>query len=190
MTEEDASVFHPIKIVLMGEAGVGKTSVRKRYLGEEFNVTYFPTLGADYSIKPIKISEKVTLNSNIWDIAGQENLAFLRQRFLIDVLGAFIVFDLTDRMSITRIDKWIKELIDANKRRKIPVLLIGNKSDLVGSRAISREDVGKLQTSLIEDDGISISHLEYIETSAKTGENIEVAFNSLAQIIYDKIISR
>ena len=62
MTEEDVSVFHPIKIVIMGEAGVGKTSLRKRYLGEEFNVTYFPTLGADYSIKPIKISVGISHN--------------------------------------------------------------------------------------------------------------------------------
>ncbi|MHA2251341.1 MAG: Rab family GTPase, partial [Candidatus Kariarchaeaceae archaeon] len=103
MNSRETRLYHPVKIVLIGDSGVGKTSLRKRYLDDSFNINYFPTLGADYSVKSVSLDSKIALNVNIWDIAGQESLSFLRQRFLVDTWGALVIFDLTNKESLENI---------------------------------------------------------------------------------------
>lgn len=136
---------------------------------------------------PIKIKNRVTINTNIWDIAGQKGFDFLRQRFLIDTSAAICVFDLTILESLNNISNWIKELLEANNQIIMPIVLVGNKSDLTEKRAVSDKDIDNMKNYLIKNEFVSKDGIEYIEASAKTGFNIAEGFNILANEIYNNL---
>ncbi len=169
------------KITLLGEGAVGKTSLRKNFLGETFDRDYMMTLGADFATKVVEVDDyEVTLI--IWDLAGQPRFSAVREGFYIGTRGALLVFDITRPDTYEQLANWVRELIKNNKNRKVPMVLIGNKNDLRGSlhTTIPEEYGAKYAKALSQWSGYDIP---YIETSAKYGDNVETAFENLVQEI-------
>ncbi|KAL0207625.1 hypothetical protein P9112_012253 [Eukaryota sp. TZLM1-RC] len=157
------------KLVLLGEGRSGKTSLTVRFVNGSFNDGQPSTIQATYLSKRIELnSTPVTLA--IWDTAGQERFHALGPIYYRDADGALLVFDITDLDSFEKAKKWVKEL--RQFVGSIPITIAGNKKDLERSRAV--------EESTAKDFAESVKAV-YIETSAKTGENVEDAFRSLAE---------
>ncbi|MHA1204737.1 MAG: Rab family GTPase [Candidatus Heimdallarchaeaceae archaeon] len=166
------------KIVLLGEGAVGKTSLKRTYMGEEFVEGYKMTVGADFAVKKLEVDfYKITLQ--IWDLAGQPRFDAVREAYYRGAKGALLVFDISRPETYEILPKWLNELIKNNGGRKVPIILIGNKSDL-------REKHDQtVPINYAEDYAEKLTmwsgyHVSYVETSAKTGENVEKAFSELA----------
>jgi len=169
------------KILLIGDGAVGKTSLRKRYLGHGFNTSHLMTIGADFASKKIELESGVTFISQIWDLAGQEQFSSVRQRFFLGASAILLVFDVTMRDSFFSIPNWLQELFEATKNHKIPIVFVGNKVDLVEYRVVKREDAEKYLNLLRSSPFFQDIPMTYIETSAKDGTNVEEAFLWLAR---------
>ncbi len=170
------------KITLLGDGAVGKTSLRKRYMGQGFTTQHLMTIGADFAILEKEI-EGHKLTWQIWDLAGQESFKKVRSMYYKGCFGALLVFDMTRRSSFENLDIWLKELYRHSGRGKVPVIVLANKADLAEQREVTPEEameyVVKLQKSVAKE-GIEVN---YLETSALTGLNVEEAFNMLGESI-------
>jgi small GTP-binding protein len=174
-----------LKIVLIGDGGVGKTAIRERYLGKGFKSQYVLTIGADFATKD-DIVNKIPVRYQIWDLAGQERFDGVRGVYYRGTLGALLVFDVIRPDSYQSIPKWVKELWAHNGKGKVPLIVVGNKIDLRTQscdNAISTEygkSLTEKLTKMTSDAGF-VCH--YIETSAKTGFNVSDAFSLLGENI-------
>ena len=165
-----------LKLAILGDPAVGKTSLINKYITDSFKENYSPTLGVNIVSKYIKIEE---INSRIrlllWDIAGQAKYELTRQNFFQGCVGALLVYDITRYSSFDQIKiKWLEDFKKFSRPDGV-YLLIGNKSDLKDSIKVSYEE-GKLLSQ-------EINATEFIETSAKSGDNVEEAFKKLVLYI-------
>ena len=169
------------KITLIGDGAVGKTSIRRSYLGETFKGNYNLTLGSDFATKLMNVGD-LTVNIIIWDLAGQPRFKAVREGFYRGTKGALLVFDVTRKDTYENIPKWIMELLKNNRMKKVPLILIGNKSDLRGSlyKTIPSEHGENYAKDLSEWSGFDVP---YVETSAKFGDNVEQSFETLIKQI-------
>lgn len=158
------------KLILGGEGAVGKTSMAHRFVEDSFETDYKATIGTSIMKKECDFE---SLNSSvrfvIWDLAGQQQFARVRQSYLANARAGILVYDVTRKNTYEKIKDWYDEILSNTK--EISMILVGNKIDLVEDREVSPEEGRELA------EGLSLS---YIETSAKTGENIEDAFRMLA----------
>ena len=164
-----------IKICLLGEANVGKTSLVYRFIEDKFRGNYKSTLGVNLLKKDMKIKEFGDVSAQIWDLGGQESFRSLRKLYLEGANGALVIYDCTKRSSFEKLEDWILDFKDA--RGDEPLILIGNKTDLT--------DTIKVQ----ESEGLELAksyNMEFILTSAKTGSNVENAFKEIIKIILEK----
>ncbi|MHA2249969.1 MAG: Rab family GTPase [Candidatus Kariarchaeaceae archaeon] len=161
-----------IKLVLIGDSRVGKTSLRKRYMGEGFLGSYSATIGADFSVK-VMSGKKIT----IYDLAGDPSSKFLRQPYYPGTHGFIMAFDITNRDSFNNLGTWFDE-IRSNLHLKLRVFVLGNKDDLRDSVTdpVTETEAYNYVRGLELELGSSIS---YLTTSALTGYNVAVAFNKL-----------
>lgn len=168
------------KAILAGETGVGKTSIRRSYFGENFKEDHMSTLGADFSVKRIPHSKSTILEFQIWDLAGQMSFNPLRKRFFIGASALFLIFDLTDRKSFEELDGWFDDFWDSfDNRKDIPMTLIGNKDDLQNQKVTDEEMEEFWEKTKKKYPDIS-GKTHVIKTSAKTGEHIEDAFSFMS----------
>lgn len=177
-----------MKIALMGDGAVGKTSLRERYMGNEFQSQYLMTIGADFATK-VTVIEGEEVKFQIWDLAGQPRFGAVRDIYYRGTLGAILVFDVTRPDTFTECGKWVEECFRANGRGAVPIIVVGNKIDL-------RKDV---PSSLSERHGHALAKeiskitskygydVTYFETSAATGMNVENAFIALGQAIFKSL---
>jgi len=167
-----------LKLVLLGDPAVGKTSLIDMYTQHRFKEDYKPTLGVNIVLKEIdEIDAQIRLI--IWDIAGQEKYVVSRKMFFHGVVGALFVYDVTREETFRNVEsKWLK---DANEygEQDLSHVLIGNKIDLESSRIVSTE-MGK---ELAE----KINASDYVETSAKYGDNVEEAFKKLVSKVLENL---
>lgn len=174
------------KILLLGEARVGKTSIRRRYMGQGYPTNYQVTMGADFASKSVEIltkdSKKENVNLTIWDIAGQETFNVIRRRFLASTSGIMLVCDLSKIDTFHILSNWLGEVWRVNKTRNIPILLIGNKNDLEEEREVYASLL-RQYTKEVRDKFPEIPYFEAIETSALTGENIDLGFEMMAKAL-------
>ncbi|MHA1910903.1 MAG: Rab family GTPase [Candidatus Kariarchaeaceae archaeon] len=170
------------KVVLLGDGAVGKTSLRKRFMGEGFEQSYSITIGSDFSIanKMIDGSEVIF---QIWDLSGQPSFKMVRTAFYLGTHAALIVFDLTNKHSFEEIENWIAELFQNGNRGKVPIIFVGNKNDLESQ--ISKEEIEYMLTNQVELPNSTVK-LHYYETSALTGENVETVFEMLGRVCLEK----
>lgn len=160
---------YAFKVVCFGDGGVGKTSLIVRLTENRFSEDYKMTLGTSFAAHTINIEDKI-VTLQIWDLGGQPSFSHLRSFFYAGAKGAVIVFDLTDVKSFQNVTTWYKEL--RSVCGDVPIVLIGNKNDLAGNRVVSRQEAEMLARSL---------GAPYIETSAKTGDKVNLAFQSVSR---------
>jgi small GTP-binding protein len=163
-----------LKVLLTGAAAVGKTSLVQRFIKNRFQANYKLTVGVDILTKDVEFRQGEIATLSIWDIGGQQRFEFIRSTFYKGAAGTLLVFDLTREQTYIDIRKWLTEI--RQFAGPIPFVLIGNKADLM-------EDVGVV---IDRDEARSFAENEgsiYIETSAKTGINVDEAFTELTRQI-------
>ena len=173
-----------LKVILAGEGAVGKTSLRRSYLGESFITNHLETIGADFASLP-KTVNNISILYQIWDIAGQDIFEKVRMMYYRGALGALMVFDATKITTLKKLEKWVKELEQGTERGIVPFFILGNKMDLISKSR--RESVSERVMKFIEELNSSYGSkgfkVKYFETSAKTGENVQNAFEELGNEI-------
>jgi len=173
-----------IKIVIVGDAAVGKTALRKKYSDTSYGQEYKHVLGADFATKHFsKNNENFSLQ--IWDIAAKERFDKSKELFFKSIFGALLVFDVTKRESFNNIRYWLDELRKIESK-ELALVIIGNKTDLRSdqeSTSITREEGQELASKLSEELGFDVS---YVETCAITGSGVEVAFRILEEKTTDQ----
>ncbi len=173
-----------IKICLVGEAAVGKTSLIRRFVLDDFDDKYIQTLGTKVSKKELTVpqdGEVVKVDMTIWDIMGQKGFReLLKEAYFYGAKGVIAVCDVTRKTTLDDLDDWIEGVYSVTG--KIPIQFMANKWDLKEQAEIGEEELVQA-TKAYE----SPYHL----TSAKTGENVESAFQSLAErIAREKLTKR
>lgn len=159
------------KICLLGDWGVGKTSLIKKFVLDQFDDTYLATFGSKVYKKNLIYNETnniTNLNLMIWDVMGQPEFKQMRTIAYSGSQGAMIVCDVTRKQSLYNLAFWQAELYSMTK--EIPILILANKNDLQNQAAFSADDLNKVSRQLK-------AHCFF--TSAKTGENVEAAFRKI-----------
>ena len=162
--------LYVFKVILIGGAAVGKTSLLHRFVEDKFSFRYKLTIGADFLSKIIEGYPKQdsTCKLQIWDIGGQDRYKFLRASFFEGANGALVVFDISRWHTFKELNDWISDLRDF-AGKETPFILIGNKLDLI-------EDIGGEYDKDSAENLAKRENSEFFSTSAKTGENVEDAF--------------
>jgi Ras-related protein Rab-4A len=174
-----ANSDYTIKIVLLGEAGVGKTSLVYQFMEKKFRDNYKQTLGVNLLKKDMHIDGYGSVSAQIWDLGGQEPFKALRKLYLEGANGGLVIFDLTEVKTFDKLPEWIESF--KNARGEQPLLLIGNKSDLGNIIKIEEKEAGDFAKN---------NNMELIITSAKTGQNVEEVFSKLTKRILDNMSNR
>lgn len=171
MSDETYDLIY--KLVIIGDSGVGKTGIMNRYLHNTFNEHSKSTIGVEFGTKKTTIDNSV-IRAQIWDTAGQEKYKSITSAYYKGAKAAVIVYDITNKLSFSNIDKWIGD-IKANADKNIILLICGNKCDLGDKRVIGLDEA--LEKS-------SNNNLILFETSAKTGYNIDEVFDLISASVY------
>ena len=157
------------KILFLGETQVGKTSLIIKYTESTFQQGGITTLGVDLKYKYLKKDNK-NLRLDLWDTAGQERFRNIAKSFYNGANGIIFIFDLASSESFDKLKFWIEDSKDKITDNNIELLMVGNKSDLIDERVVTKEKIQKLSEQY---------NIPYFETSAKIGEGIEEMFNTL-----------
>jgi len=160
------------KVVLIGNTSVGKSCIIHRKTRNQFSNYSEPTIGAAYSNIPIKIDDK-NINLNVWDTAGQERYKSLAPMYFRGAHVALIVFDITSKESFEGSKLWFNEINRMSTKTNI-FFLVGNKCDMDDYRQVTTEEANTYAET---------NNIKYIETSAKSGFNIDNLFHSITKNI-------
>ncbi|MHA1124088.1 MAG: GTP-binding protein [Candidatus Heimdallarchaeota archaeon] len=162
------------KIVLLGDPGVGKTSLVQRYIFDKFQRDYMTTLGLNFYVRTFEYP-KTKVKLMIWDIAGQKSRRRIGLRYLQGASGAILCYDLTHPQTFDNLAGWYADLKEANGEHNVPVIIVGTKLDLAKS--------GKLPLAYNIDKlgDTPAAQANLIFTSAKTDTNVDAAFNLIIQ---------
>jgi len=160
-----------VKLLLLGDGRVGKTSLAVRYTHDKFTANYKPSLGVDWLIKRETVNDK-NVKVLVFDTAGQEFLVGFRSRYYTGAHGAILVYDVTRRETFENLDIWLKEVRD--EVGEVYVKIVGNKSDLEEIRQVDYEEAEKYA---------NLQGADYMETSALSGENVNDLFMSFIEYI-------
>ena len=146
------------KIILIGDACVGKTAILQRLTRNEFDPRSKPTIGVGFGSKVFKIGPD-TIKLQMWDTAGQERFRAVTNTYYRGSAGVIIVFDITDRVSFNNLDKWISEVKDkVYSSTDVPIYVLGNKADLNADRSVTTAEAK---------DYCNRHRISYVEVSAK-----------------------
>ncbi|MFX1534752.1 MAG: Rab family GTPase [Promethearchaeota archaeon] len=160
-----------IKIVILGDEKVGKTSLLHRFVFDTFKSSYKATLGVDVLKKTM---EDLNVELSLWDFSGQKIFEKLRAAYYADAGGAALVFDVTSKESFESIKNWQDEAKKNSGHPNLTLILLANKCDLASTQTVSDEIMEAFAQS---------NNIKLIKISAKTGENVEVAFKEFVQAI-------
>jgi len=172
-SELDEFVGYSFKFVIVGNHEVGKTSLIRQFVERKFSHDYRATIGLNIFAHNFDFQGN-ELNVQLWDIGAQQYFKRFRRIYYNGAEAAFIVFDITNRDSFDKVHEWYKELNELIDEINIPIILVGNKDDLAEKRVVSSSEGEALAKSLSE------NGINYIETSALTGNNVQAAFELIA----------
>lgn len=162
---------HLFKLLIIGDSGVGKSSLLVRFADDCFSGNYITTIGVDFKIRTIEIhGERVKLQ--IWDTAGQERFRTITATYYRGTHGVVIVYDVCSGESFANVKRWLQE-IDQNCE-VVNRILVGNKNDDPSRKVVLTEDAQKYADSM----GIKL-----FETSAKNNLNVEDMFRSITELV-------
>ncbi|KAL4661043.1 ras-related protein Rab-32 [Arapaima gigas] len=167
------------KVLVIGELGVGKTSIIKRYVHQLFSQHYRATIGVDFALKVINWDSRTLVRLQLWDIAGQERFGNMTRVYYKEAVGAFVVFDVTRASTFEAVSKWKHDLdskVKLANGNPIPSVLLANKCD-------QKKDVNSSNPSLMDNFCKETGFLGWFETSAKDNINVEDAARFLVENI-------
>ncbi|XP_006626642.1 ras-related protein Rab-27B [Lepisosteus oculatus] len=183
----DGDYDYLIKLLALGDSGVGKTTFLYRYTDNKFNPRFITTVGIDFREKRVVYStsgpngttgKTFKVHLQLWDTAGQERFRSLTTAFFRDAMGFLLMFDLTSQQSFLNVRNWMSQL-QANAYCENPdIVLVGNKSDLSDQREVQE----KQAKELAEKYGIP-----YFETSAATGSEVDKAVITLLDLVMKRM---
>eukprot|EP00798_Chlamydomonas_sp_ICE-L_P016076 gene16076-22215_t len=159
-----------VKLVLLGDSGVGKSCIALRYVKGQFNPLTNITVGASFLTKEVQVPSGKPVKFEIWDTAGQERYFSLAPLYYRGAHAAAIVYDVTNANSFSKAQFWVTEL-QQNAPPGIVVVLVGNKTDLKGQREVTEETARDYADSL---------QMIFVETSAKDDKNVSEVFESVS----------
>lgn len=167
-----------VKIVMLGDSRVGKSSILKKFISNEFSHNYITTLGIDFLQKTIMV-DGINIKVQVWDTAGQEKYRTMVQSYYKSAMGIILVYDISNEESFERVQDWMRQ-IKVHAEEDVKIVLCGNKADLQEEERQVEQDRGAQQAA---DFG-----LPFFETSAQSGQNIEEAFEECAlKIVKEKL---
>lgn len=178
MSGQEICFQYRYKCILCGDSGTGKTCLLMRYLRNEMEQAHMPTLGVEFGTKVVTLpqdtahpGEAQKAQLQIWDTAGTEHFRSMVRQYFRSANASFLVYDITSRSSFDSLNSWIEELERECPDDDVVVMVVGNKCDDEGHRAVSREE-GEVFASK--------RRYLFIETSASTGTNVERMFEEVA----------
>mmetsp|Transcript_8950 Transcript_8950/g.16241 ORF Transcript_8950/g.16241 Transcript_8950/m.16241 type:complete len:204 (+) Transcript_8950:327-938(+) len=177
MSRSDNPYDMQIKLLMIGDSGVGKTCLLLRYANDSFSPTFITTIGIDFKIKNVEIDTK-RIKLQIWDTAGQERFRTITTSYFRGAQGILLVYDVTDRRSFDSIRNWISQ-IQQHADVSVNKILVGNKCDITEEKTVSTEEGQRLAKEY----GIG-----FFEASAKNDINVEQSFISIARAVKDRLI--
>ncbi|XP_009415254.2 ras-related protein RABA1f-like [Musa acuminata AAA Group] len=167
-----------VKVVLIGDSGVGKSNLLSRFTRNEFNLESKSTIGVEFATRSIRVEDKV-VRAQIWDTAGQERYRAITSAYYRGAVGALLVYDVTRHTTFEAVERWLKELRD-HTDSNIVIMLVGNKADLRHLRAVTVDDAKAFAER---------ENTFFMETSALESMNVENAFTEVLTQIY-RVTSR
>lgn len=173
--ENDDRTKYEFKIVLLGDAAVGKTCLLKRYMKNEFSDEHQCSVGVEFESKSISLDQNTVAVVKIWDTCGEEKFKSMTRQYYRDANGILLLFDLTSPSSFMNLKGWIHDLENTINVNNVAIILVGTKADL--EKKVSSDEVDKFISKY--------SFLEYVEISAKTGMNIELVFDKILREMVD-----
>ncbi|XP_008779100.1 ras-related protein RABE1c-like isoform X1 [Phoenix dactylifera] len=166
-----------IKLLLIGDSGVGKSCLLLRFTDDSFTTSFITTIGIDFKIRTIELDGK-RIKLQIWDTAGQERFRTITTAYYRGAMGILLVYDVTDESSFNNIRNWIRQ-IEQHASDNVNKILVGNKADMDENKRAVSTSQGQM---LADEYGI-----KFFETSAKTNFNVEQVFFSIARDIKQRL---
>jgi len=176
-SSKNAAYDFLIKLLLIGDSGVGKSCLLLRFSDDSFTPSFITTIGIDFKIRTIDLEGK-KIKLQIWDTAGQERFRTITTAYYRGAMGILLVYDVTDEKSFANMGNWIRN-IEQHASENVNKILIGNKCDLVDKRVVD-----SVRGKALADE----YRIKFLETSAKNSINVDEAFISLARDIKKRLI--
>lgn len=170
------SYSYLFKYIIIGDTGVGKSCLLLQFTDKRFQTVHDLTIGVEFGARMVNIDNK-QVKLQIWDTAGQESFRSITRSYYRGAAGALLVYDITRRETFNHLTSWLDDARQHSNSNMV-IMLIGNKCDLEHRRAVQYEE----GQQFAQENG-----LIFMETSAKTAQNVDEAFISTAQNIYGKI---
>ena len=164
---------YKIKIIVVGDSGVGKTNLINRFASDKFDTNSKATIGVEFVYKTLKINKEV-IKVEVWDTAGQERYRAITSSYYKGAKGAIIVYDITNEDSFNNVESWMNEVTKKGKT-DMQFLLVGNKKDLINDRKVTEQKGIDKAKEL---------NMNLFEASALEKTNVNEAFNYLVKEIY------
>jgi len=177
MGSRNASYDFLIKLLLIGDSGVGKSCLLLRFSDDSFTTSFITTIGIDFKIKTIELDGK-RIKLQIWDTAGQERFRTITTAYYRGAMGILLVYDVTDEQSFQNIRNWIRN-IEQHAADNVDKILVGNKCDMISEKVV---ETARAQTLANE------YQIKFFETSAKSNINVVESFTSIAQDIKRRLM--
>jgi len=169
------------KTIIVGDPGVGKTSITLRFATGIFRERYLPTIGVEFSVKDVKVDGK-HIKLQLWDTGSHDRFSYIRPMYYRGSFGVLLVFDLTSRTSFEHLDKWFKEVY-TNCEGRIPAIIVGNKIDIAEKREVSYDEVIKYVEEKKKE--YQFKTLPYYEVSAKENKHINEIYHHLTKLMIE-----
>mmetsp|Transcript_94983 Transcript_94983/g.238216 ORF Transcript_94983/g.238216 Transcript_94983/m.238216 type:complete len:200 (+) Transcript_94983:112-711(+) len=170
-----ADYDHLVKLLLLGDSAVGKSSLLMRFCESRFDDNFVLTIGVDFKWKQVDRNGR-KLKLQVWDTAGQERFRTITPAYYRAAMGVVITYDVTDRATFLHVEYWVAQLADHGDEN-VQKILVGNKSDLADKRKVTTEEAGELAKKF---------GMAFFETSAKTGEHVDDAFLNITDQVFQQ----
>lgn len=161
-----------VKVLLLGDTSVGKTNLLFRFIENDFIESHLSTIGFDFKSQVVTLEDNTSIKLQIWDTAGQERFMAITRNLFLRAQGILLVYDITEINSFNHIKTWIESI--RNVSEVMPIVLLGNKSDMEEKRKVTHEEGQRLAQEY---------NLQFLETSAKENSNVREAFITITKEI-------